>query len=347
MLPILAKPITGFRIAFWGGFGHVSVVHSEVFAVTIQPSVIVGESEAIRSVLARAERLADVPRPILIRGERGTGKELLAAYMHAGSKRAAGPFVPVNCAVYSDALLASEVFGHEKGAFTGAHERRVGCLERAHKGTLFLDEIGNMSAKFQEKLMRVIETHQFERIGGNTTLQSNARFVAATNADIESLIANGEFRADFYDRLAFETLTLPPLRERRTDIPALIAHFTRLLSQEIPNMAPRHFSEEALRLMREYYWPGNIRELKNVVERLLLREGAARILTSELPTEITATAPAGETFAEQVEAYRQHLIVSAWRDAGHNQKKAAKQLGMTYDQFRHYFKKYNLSELAT
>jgi len=307
---------------------------------------IVGSSPLVEDVLRRAARLADVPRPVLIRGERGTGKELLACFMHARSRRAAGPFVAVNCAVYNDDLLASEIFGHEKGAFTGADSRHIGCLERAEGGTLFLDEIGNMSARFQEKLLRVIETRQYERVGGSTGLTADVMTISATNADIESLVRRGEFRADFYDRITFETLALPPLRERREDVPLLVEHFSRLLTKEIPNLEVRRFSDQAMRVMTEYYWPGNIRELKNVVERLQLLEGGDVIGTADLPPEITSPFPSGETFAEQVEACKQRLILTAWRDAGFSQARAAERLGMSYDQFRHYFRKYGFSELS-
>jgi DNA-binding NtrC family response regulator len=308
---------------------------------------IVGESEAIRSILARAEQLADVPRPILIRGERGTGKELLAAFMHARSSRSPGPFVAVNCAVYNDELLADELFGHEKGAFTGADTRRAGCIERGDGGTLFLDEIGNMSVGFQEKMLRVIEAKRFERLGGGESLDADVRFISATNADLESLIAQNEFRADFYDRIAFETLVCPPLRERKEDIPLLMEHFSARLMREVPNLEARPFSGGAVRLMTDYYWPGNIRELRNVVERMQLCEGDSVIGTAELPPEISASAPVGDTFEEKVEAYRQHLILSAWRDCGLNQRKAAEKLGMSYDQFRHYFRKYGLKDLVS
>ena len=308
---------------------------------------IVGSSRAIRAVLEQAEKLADIPRPVLIRGERGTGKELLAAFMHTRSKRSQRPFAAINCAVYNDDLLASALFGHEKGAFTGADTRSTGCLENAEGGTLFLDEIGNMSLRFQEKLLRIIETKCFERVGGNNSLNADVRFIAATNADIESMIEKKEFRADFYDRIAFETLILPPLRERKEDIPALVDYFSGLFAAEIPNLELRRISPQAMHLMTDYYWPGNIRELRNTVERLLLKDGEPVIGTAELPREITASTPPGETFEEKVEAYRQHLILNAWRDSGFNQRQAAQLLGMTYNQFRHYFRKYRLSDLAS
>jgi DNA-binding NtrC family response regulator len=172
------------------------------------------------------------------------------------------------------------------------------------------------------------------------------RFLFATNADLDAMMERGEFRRDLYDRIAFETLRLPALRQRREDIPLLVRHFTLQLVREIPNFATRIFSPEALRQMMAYYWPGNIRELKNMVERLQLQPGGELIGTVDLPQEITASAPMGDSFDSKVEAYKKHLILSAWRDTGMNQKKAAGLLGISYDQFRHYFKKYGLKDLA-
>ncbi len=175
---------------------------------------LIGKSQVVKDVLRRAETLAPVPRPLLICGERGTGKELLASFIHTGSKYASGPFIAVNSAGYNDDLLASELFGHEKGAFTGATARRAGCLERADGGTLFFDEIGAMSLRFQEKLLRVVETMSFERLGGEESRAIDVRLIFATNADLALMMKTGEFRPDFYDRIAFEVLNLPPLRER-------------------------------------------------------------------------------------------------------------------------------------
>jgi DNA-binding NtrC family response regulator len=312
---------------------------------SMNPSIdIIGNSTALLDVLEKAKAFAPVPRPLIIRGERGTGKELLAQFVHrhSGFK---GPFVAVNCAVFNDELLSSELFGHEKGAFTGAASRRTGCLEKARGGTLFFDEVGNMSIRFQENLLRVLETRKFERLGGREILSADTRFIFATNADLENMMQRGEFRKDLYDRIAFETLTLPPLRQRREDIPILVAYFTSMLVMEIPNFDPRPFSTEAVRQMMQYYWPGNVRELKNVVERLLLQPGEDMVLTSDLPLEITAAAPAGKNFNEKVEAFKRHLVLGAWLDSGRKQKKAADILGVSYDQFRHYYKKYGLNDL--
>jgi DNA-binding NtrC family response regulator len=307
---------------------------------------IIGKSSDLLEVLQKAETFAPVPRPLIIRGERGTGKEMLALFIHGKSRFSGGPFVAVNCAVFNDELLASELFGHEKGAFTGAVSQRRGCLEKAAGGTLFFDEVGSMSLRFQESLLRVLETKKFERLGGHETLTANSRFIFATNADLDAMMEKNEFRKDLYDRIAFVTLTLPPLRQRRQDIPLLIAHFIQMLTKEIPNFEPRRFSAEAVRQMVQYYWPGNIRELKNVVERLLLQPGDDTVLTSDLPLEITAAAPAGKNFNEKVEAFKKHLVLSAWLDAGKNQKKAADRLGVSYDQFRHYFRKFGLNLLS-
>jgi DNA-binding NtrC family response regulator len=307
--------------------------------------IIVGKSPLIREILSRAESFASVPRPLLVRGERGTGKELLAAFIHSRSNRKDKPLVTVNCAVYNDELLASELFGHEKGAFTGADTAHAGCLEQADGGSLFFDEVGNMSLQFQAKLLRVLENNTFRRVGGEKSRKVDVRFIFATNADLEGMIERGEFRADLFDRMTFETLTLPPLRQRREDIPLLIEHFTMLLMREIPNFEPKTFSPEAMRELKWYYWPGNLRQLKNVVERLQLSEGEDIIRTVDLPPEITSSAPVGQNFEDKVEAYKKHLIISAWRDAGRNQKRAAAVLGMTYDQFRHYYKKYGLKDL--
>lgn len=306
-------------------------------------SDIIGSSKYLLDVLVKAGAFAPVPRPLLIRGERGTGKEMLARFIHDRSQYAAGPFLAINCAVINDELLVSELFGHEKGSFTGAVSQRRGCLEKASGGSLFFDEVGNMSLRFQESLLRVLETRHFERLGGREQLTANARFIFATNADLESMMASSEFRKDLYDRVAFETLTLPPLRQRREDIPMLIRHFALMLTREIPNFEPRRFSNEAVHQMIQYYWPGNIRELKNVVERLLLQPGDDMVDTADLPLEITAAAPSGSTFNEKVAAFKKHLILSAWLDSGKNQKKAADRLGISYDQFRHYFRKHGLN----
>jgi psp operon transcriptional activator PspF len=313
----------------------------------------VGDSPGMRALLERARALASIPRPVLIRGERGSGKELVAAAIHYAGERRRKPFVAVNCAAFSGQLLESEMFGHEKGAFTGADKQKVGRFELADQGTLFLDEIGNMSLEFQEKVLRVIEYQEFERVGGTARLSVNVRVIAATNADLEALMEKGEFRRDLYDRLTFEVLRVPPLRERREDIPLLAAHFAQRFAAEV-KLPQKRFSDAALRALQAYAWPGNIRELKNVVERLVFAVARDEVDAADIPPEIRAprasagggAAAAAGNFTERIEALEREMLERGLADAGQNQKKAAALLGLTYDQFRHYYKKHGLKRDA-
>ena len=300
----------------------------------------VAVSRGLLAVLEEAEQFAAVPRPVLIRGERGTGKELLARFIHSKSPRSGGPFVAINCAAFNDELLNAEIYGHEKGAFTGAGERRFGRLAQADGGTLFMDEIASMSAAFQDRILRVIEYQEFERLRGTEKVKVDVRVVSATNADLEELMAEDLFRRDLYDRLTFAVLEVPPLRHRREDIPHLVVHFVEGLHGEIPNLRPRTFQKETVEAMMDYYWPGNVRELRNIVERLYLYSPGDVIAPGDLPPEITGTAELGGTFAEKVEAYQRQLIGEALAASGGNQRRAAAELGMTYDQFRHYYRRF-------
>lgn len=303
---------------------------------------IVGRSVAIREVIAQAERLASVPRPVLIRGERGTGKELIAARLHTAGSRAGGPFVCVNCGAITDELLSAELFGHEKGAFTGADQARSGKLEQADGGTLFLDEVANMSPRFQEHVLRVIEYQQFTRVRGCEPVHVDVRVLAATNADLEGMIAADAFRSDLYDRLSFATIDVPPLRHRREDIPLLVRHFEQAFLRELPNLAWQGFDPAAMAELEAYYWPGNIRQLRNLVERMMILDRDGYVTVEELPPEITAVSAPGETFTERVAAYEQQLLLSALKSHGYRMTEAAASLGLTYDQFRYYVKKYDL-----
>lgn len=300
----------------------------------------VAESEAMQSLLTECRKYASINRPILIRGERGTGKELLAKFIQANSERSDQPFVSINCAAVSEELLTAEIYGHEKGAFTGADQTKIGKLEQADNGTLFLDEIGNMSTAFQQKLLRVMEYQEFERIRGTEKIKVDVRIISATNANLEELMAEDLFRKDLYDRLTFAELRIPALRRRKKDIPLLIVHFVRLLHEEIPNLQQKTFDRETVRMMMDYYWPGNIRELKNIVERLYLGPTEDEITPSDLPPEVSGLEITGDSFHEKVEEYKKKLITEALGDAGGNQKKAAEKLQMSYDQFRHYYKKF-------
>jgi len=305
----------------------------------------VGRSSTFLDVVEQARGFAKIPRPILVRGERGTGKELLARFIHATSPRAAKPYLIVNCGAFQDELLVSHLFGHERGAFTGAIDRRVGVFERAHGGTLFLDEIANLSRPAQARLHRVVEYQTFQRVGGTEPIQVDVRVVAATNADLAALIDRGEFMPDLYDRLRFAEILLPPLRERRDDIPRLIHHFIERLHEELPDLGEARFTDAAVRELMAYHWPGNIRELKNVIERLYVSDRDRTIQPSELPLEVTSAESTRGTFSQRVRAFEKAQLLNALKDTAGNQQGAARQLGMSYDQFRHYYKKYGLAGL--
>lgn len=236
-----------------------------------QQDNLLGHSNNFLEVLEQISQIAPLNKPVLIIGERGTGKELVAARMHFLSKRWEQSYLTLNCAALNESLLESELFGYEAGAFTGAAKRREGRFESAHNGTLFLDELANTSGMVQEKLLRVIEYGEFERVGGSRSVKVDVRLVAATNEDLPSLADSGEFRADLLDRLAFDVITLPPLRERREDIMMLAEHFAINMARELDMELFSGFTEKAKRTLLDYYWPGNIRELKNVVERAVYR----------------------------------------------------------------------------
>jgi Nif-specific regulatory protein len=254
---------------------------------------IVGASGALGAVLGIVKKVAKSNTTVLIRGETGTGKELIAGAIHHNSLRAARNFVKVNCAALQENLLESELFGHEKGAFTGADKQRVGRFEQADGGTLFLDEIGDMSANTQAKILRVLQEHEFERLGGTRTLRTDVRVIAATNRPLAQMVANGQFREDLYYRLNVVSIDMPPLRERKDDIPALATFFLRRfageLKKRLDGLAP-----DALKLLMRYNWPGNIRELENAIERAaLLTEGpllnGTDLRLGELSTGTTAS----------------------------------------------------------
>lgn len=236
-----------------------------------QQDKMLGQSNNFLEVLEQISQIAPLNKPVLIIGERGTGKELVAARMHFLSKRWEQTYLTLNCAALNESLLESELFGYEAGAFTGAAKRREGRFETADNGTLFLDELSNTSGMVQEKLLRVIEYGEFERVGGSRSVKVDVRIVAATNEDLPALADSGEFRADLLDRLAFDVITLPPLRERREDIMMLAENFAINMARELEMELFSGFTEKAKRTLLDYQWPGNIRELKNVVERAVYR----------------------------------------------------------------------------
>lgn len=232
---------------------------------------LLGQSNSFLEVLEQISQIAPLSKPVLIIGERGTGKELVAARLHYLSQRWEQSYLKLNCAALNENLLETELFGYDSGAFTGASKRHEGRFERADNGTLFLDEIANTSGLIQEKLLRVVEYGEFERVGGSRTITTDVRLVAATNEDLPSLAASGQFRADLLDRLAFDVITLPPLRERLDDILMLAEHFAMTMARELDFELFSGFTEKAKRSMLDYSWPGNIRELKNVIERSVYR----------------------------------------------------------------------------
>jgi psp operon transcriptional activator len=232
---------------------------------------LIGQANSFLEILEQTSMVAPLDKPVLVIGERGTGKELIAARLHFLSKRWDQNYVTLNCAALNDNLLESELFGYEAGAFTGASKKREGRFEYADQGTLFLDELANTSALIQEKLLRVIEYGEFERVGGSRSVKVDVRIIAATNEDLPTLAEAGEFRADLLDRLAFDVITIPPLRERQTDIMMLAEHFAINMARELELELFAGFSKKSRDLLLDYSWPGNIRELKNVVERAVYR----------------------------------------------------------------------------
>jgi DNA-binding NtrC family response regulator len=307
---------------------------------------IVGQSPQIRGLLERIERVAKIPRPVLILGERGTGKELVARAIHGASGRA-GPFLVVNCSAFPDTLLESELFGHEKGAFTGAESVVRGKFEQSSGGTLFLDEISHMSLAFQQKILRVVEYGSFTRVGGGVEITSTARILAATNADLGRLIQEGKFLADLHDRIAFEVIHVPPLRERKEDVEILARHFLEQFMLEIPSMGRKRLGAEAIERLRRHDFPGNVRELKNIIERAAYRETASEIRPEDIGL-LPSTSPPPPTiegsFEEKVEGFKSQMVLDALRDAGGNQAGAARALGLSYHQFRYYIRKYGKSQ---
>ena len=302
---------------------------------------MIGDSPQIRAIFDKINRVAKIPRPILITGPRGTGKELVARAIHDAAGPPERPIVVVNCAAFSDELLDSTLFGHEKGSFTGASKRFFGKFEQAAGGTLFLDEIGNMSLAFQQKIMRVVEYGSFRRVGGSADITVDTRVLAATNADLKKRMERGAFLRDLYDRLTFEIIDLPPLRERGGDIQLLAQHFLERFMEEIPDFQGKRLSSQALRALEKYAFPGNIRELKNIIERAVYRDTTQEITVEDLEMyEPLAEAADVGDFKERVEAFELRLVKRAMAKSRGKQAAAAKALGLSYHQLRYYLKKY-------
>jgi transcriptional regulator with PAS, ATPase and Fis domain len=294
---------------------------------------VIGESEELFEVFHIVDRVADTNCTVLITGESGTGKELVARAVHNASYRRGGPFVAVNCGAIPENLLESELFGHAKGAFTGAHASKVGRIGMADKGTLFLDEIGELPLSLQVKLLRVLQAHEYSPVGDTRTLKADVRVVAATNIDLEEAVENGTFRQDLYYRLNVIHLQVPPLRRRTSDIPHLIAHFLKIAAQKTGRKVDG-VSRAAAQLLADYHWPGNVRELENTIERATLLCAGERIEPQDLPARLrglqagaqgsTPKLPdCGIDLRAAVESFENHLIRQALDRTGWNKNQAA------------------------
>ena len=344
----------------------------------------IGQSLAFLDAVERGSRAAPLNRPVLVIGERGTGKELIAERLHHLSTRWAGPLIIMNCAALPENLIEAELFGHEAGSFTGAAKTRHGRFEEADGGTLFLDELGNLSMPAQDRLLRAVEYGEITRIGASRPISVDVRIVAATNEHLPAQVDKGKFRADLLDRLSFEVITLPPLRSREGDVPILTEHFGRRMSAELdwPNWPG--FSSRAMGELEAYHWPGNVRELRNVIERAVYRHedperpideivfdpfhspwaptrNSAPPVTAEAiagaePEEaqstvhLVASTPASPAptndFRGAVAAYERQLLEDALRRSRFNQRATAAALGLSYDQLRHALKRHKLQDTA-
>ncbi len=320
-----------------------------------------GQSEKFLEFQEKLSRVAPIDRPVLLIGERGTGKELAASRLHFLSNRWQGPLVALNCSALTPSLIESELFGYEKGAFTGADRRRAGRFETADKGTLFLDEIGSIPMEVQEKILRVVEYGTFEPVGSSRSIEVDVRIIAATNADLTALAAKDRFKRDLLDRLSFEALILPPLREREGDILFLSTHFAGRMALELGRKEVPRFDKEAIKALESYSWPGNVRELKNVVERAVYRSDSSLITNivfdpfessyeeSAPPKKaLSRTVSGGQSLEdlwdkplkEAIRELRVRLLKRRLKETKYNQRKTAQLLGLTYDQFRGLYRKF-------
>jgi psp operon transcriptional activator len=333
-----------------------------------EPTTIIGEAPAFIDMLERVSRAAPLAKPVLVVGERGTGKELVAARLHYLSPRWEQPLVKLNCSVLTESILESELFGHEAGAFTGAARRHTGRFERADGGTLLLDELATIPMRMQEKILRVTEYGEFERVGGSETIRVDVRIVGATNADLPALVAEGRFRADLLDRLAFDVIAVPPLRERQEDILPLAEHFAFNIVSELGRDYFPGFTARCQQELLGYAWPGNVRSLKNAIERSVYRSSDA-----EAPIDVVVYDPFETSFSEStpepvaarsdlpaesstpsksfpidlkdaVADLEQRLIDQAMRSSRYQQRQAAELLGLSYHQLRGLLRKHDLIE---
>jgi DNA-binding NtrC family response regulator len=313
---------------------------------------IISDHEKMQAIFAQIEKVADTDSTVIIYGESGTGKELIARALHYNSYRQDKPLIPINCGAIPEELLESELFGHEKGSFTGATALRQGRFELAHGGTIFLDEIGEMRPALQVKLLRVLQEREFERIGGTRTIKVDVRILAATNKNLEDLVERQQFRDDLYWRLNVIPITIPPLRERLSDIPLLVAHFITHFNAE-KKQSLTGITPEAMQMLQSYHWPGNVRELENTMERIAILKGNGMIVPEDLPEKVfrpllSRSAPGvtipddGIDFDTTVETFEKQLLLQALAKAGGVKSKAAHLLHMNRTTLVEKVKKFRL-----
>ncbi len=308
---------------------------------------IVGNSDIMRQVAYLIAQVADTDSTVLITGETGTGKGLVASEIHYMSRRSKKPFIKINCGAIPENLMESELFGHEKGAFTGAVNRQIGKFELANNGTIFLDEIGEIPLSLQVKLLRILEDKSFERIGGNKTIKVDVRVIAATNKNLEDEVKKGNFRADLFYRLNVFPIHTPPLRERGADIILLADYFVQNFSKQFKKNISG-IDKSAMELLISYHWPGNVRELQNCIERAILMNRDGILKASDLPPSLhsaneSTTSKIHGNFHALVESYEKHLLIDALRETKGNQTKAAKLLGITKRIIQYKVKKYKIN----
>jgi len=317
----------------------------ELRAKSIRAHEILGSSSPVQRLKEQIQVAGPTNGWVLITGENGTGKEMVAKQLHVHSKRAGGPFVEVNCAAIPEELIESELFGHEKGAFTGAIAQKRGKFELAHGGTIFLDEIGDMSLRTQAKILRILQEHEFERVGGTETLSVDVRVIAATNKSLEKEIQEGKFREDLYYRLNVIPFHVPPLRERREDIPVLVKSFAEEFCVE-SGARPKVVTGRAMAQLQAYGWPGNVRELRNLVERLVLMTPGPRIRPQDLPEELrSGTRPAemgGATLDEARHEFERRFLLARLEENGWNVSRTAEAIGLARESLSRKMRSYKL-----
>jgi len=309
---------------------------------------IIGNSLPIRNVFDKVRKISRTDAVVLLYGETGTGKELFARAIHYNSSRKSKPFISIDCGALTETLLESELFGHVKGAFTGAIEHKKGLFETADGGTIFLDEVGVASPQIQTKLLRVLQEHEIKRVGGNKSIKVDVRVIAATNTDLEQQIKDGKFREDLFYRLSVIPITLPPLRERIDDIPLLVSHFLKKYADKAGSKSKK-MSPEVVQILKKYNWPGNIRELENVIERAVVLEEGDTIAIESLPDklrgqeiEIDEERIIAEGLKNTVEQTERNIILKAFKECAENQYQTAKKLRISRQNLQYKLKKYKI-----